>query len=107
MDCSTVCRSFRRREPPPLVVIWIEFPERRLPLAAEPQLGPRLLARLDPGRHEDVERLGLLQRVDELISQESHIIYEGGINVYFSLIGVHLVFLLLVKIQIFRERYTD
>jgi hypothetical protein len=60
----------RRREPPPLVVIRIELPQRRprLPLAPEPQLRPRLLARLDARGHEDIERLGLLRRVDRLVA---------------------------------------
>jgi hypothetical protein len=54
--CST--RSFF----PPLLTSEASRP------APEPQLGPRLVARLDAGRDKDVERLGLLQRIDGVVA---------------------------------------
>src|SRR5208337_5239464 len=39
-----------------------------LDIAPQPQLRPRLLARLDAGRDEDLQRLSLLQRVDCVVA---------------------------------------
>ncbi|MFZ1962187.1 MAG: hypothetical protein WAU78_01730, partial [Roseiarcus sp.] len=66
------CRLVRRREPPALVVVVIVLPQptrRRLPaLRREPQVGARLLARLDSRADENVQRLRLLQRVDRVVA---------------------------------------
>ena len=43
-------------------MVGLSEPGPRL-VPAQPQLGPRLLARLDPGRDQYLQRLRLLQRV--------------------------------------------
>jgi hypothetical protein len=54
------------REPPLLVVIRIELGDPRRPV--EPQLHPRLLARLRPGVDKDRDSLSLLQRIDCVVA---------------------------------------
>ncbi|MGD0565595.1 MAG: hypothetical protein ABSA66_21245, partial [Roseiarcus sp.] len=70
-----------RREAALFVVVVIILPEPtlcRLPaLRRQPQVGARLLARLDAGGDEDVQRLRLLQRIDRVVADPNE--FEIGL----------------------------
>ncbi len=63
-------RVVRRREAPALIVIMIVLADRRRlsALRRQPQIRPRLFARLDAGGDENIQRLRLLQRIDRVVA---------------------------------------
>ncbi len=83
MSPARLDRAVRRRKTASLVVIVIILPQgrrraRRFPTPRpKPQVGPGFVARLDAGRHQDVGRLRLLQRVDGVVADPDE--FEAGL----------------------------
>jgi hypothetical protein len=66
--------SQSRRRVIPRDVRLARRPARRRP---EPQLRPRLLARLDAGVDQDLQRLRLLERIDGVVADPNE--FEAGL----------------------------